>query len=177
MTEVLGRGRYGSVHLAVNLERGGTARNIPAVFALKRADFGVEGVRNKESESMFDEMAILVDLDHDHIVKFYGFALCGQSIVLFLEHCPLGDLSSTVREHGAFDLVTTRSLLQQLLTDSLSVRSHQHIHFPAVPRSAAPLQRAGTVSPHQRTAEWPGTPWITAVDRWRFPRWRVLPFP
>ena len=35
--------------------------------------------------------------------------------MLFLEHCPLGDLSSTVREHGAFDLVTTRSLLQQLL--------------------------------------------------------------
>ena len=121
-TELLGRGRFGAVHLCIDWESPTfrTRDVVRKLYAVKRATFATDAngkhTTTKECLSIYDEMRVLAELQHKHIVHFYGSAVSGRAILMFLEYVDMGNLSQILKECGSFDLITTRLFVRQLLS-------------------------------------------------------------
>ena len=142
LTDLLGRGRFGAVHLCIDLTLqqqqetddvtlGLKDRNNQTIttskldmdaiklFAVKRAMFEIgengQNIATKECNSIYHEMKILVNLKHENIVKLSGSAVADRSILMFMEYCIIGNVSSLLKQFGPLDLITTQKFIKQLL--------------------------------------------------------------
>jgi len=122
--EVLGRGTMGVVSSALD-------RNSGQVFAVKEVPIDM----SFESDAIFrksleDEISIIKDLQHPHIVSYLGQDYVGSCLYIYLEYMPGGSVAHVLSQFGPFEeslvAVYTRELLEGL--DYLHTRDPPVIH-------------------------------------------------
>ncbi|XP_073474527.1 NT-3 growth factor receptor isoform X1 [Aquarana catesbeiana] len=90
----LGEGAFGKVFLAECYNLSPTKdKMLVAVKALKDPTLGARKDFQREAE-------LLTNLQHDHIVKFYGVCGDGDPLIMVFEYMKHGDLNKFLRAHG-----------------------------------------------------------------------------
>ncbi|RIA83200.1 hypothetical protein C1645_473403 [Glomus cerebriforme] len=112
--ELIGKGTFGKVFLAMNV-------NSSEIMAVKQIELPTtKSDRLNERQlnlvkSFTDEMEILKDLDHEHIVQYIGFERNEEAINIFLEYVNGGSIGTCLRIYGAFKEPVVRSFTRQIL--------------------------------------------------------------
>ncbi|KDN35642.1 Pkinase-domain-containing protein [Tilletiaria anomala UBC 951] len=112
--ELIGKGTYGRVYLALNASTG----EMLAVkqVELPRTASDREDARQKSVvQALKSEIETLKDIDHPHIVAYLGFEETTSYLSIFLEYVPGGSVGSCLRKHGQFEEDTIKSFLHQIL--------------------------------------------------------------
>ncbi|KAF8343765.1 uncharacterized protein EI90DRAFT_3149332 [Cantharellus anzutake] len=115
--ELIGRGTYGRVYLALNATAG-------EMIAVKQVELP-KTVSDKEDarqvsvvEALRSEGSTLRTLDHPNIVQYLGIQETEQHLSIFLEYIPGGSIGSCLRKYGRFseDVIKafTRDILEGL---------------------------------------------------------------
>ncbi|XP_053573623.1 NT-3 growth factor receptor isoform X1 [Bombina bombina] len=95
----LGEGAFGKVFLAECYNLSPTKdKMLVAVKALKDPTLGARKDFQREAE-------LLTNLQHDHIVKFYGVCGDGDPLIMVFEYMKHGDLNKFLRAHGPDALI------------------------------------------------------------------------
>lgn len=107
--ELIGRGSYGSVYLALNVTNGEMLA-VKQVTLQPLAQSSSEGI-----EALIKEVQTMKDLDHLNIVQYLGFEQKQQTYSLFLEYVAGGSISSCLKSYGKFDEHLVRFITRQIL--------------------------------------------------------------
>lgn len=116
--ELIGKGSFGKVYLALNATAG-------EMIAVKQVEVP-QTISDKSSEkqkemidTLHSEVETMKDLDHFNIVQYLGFEALPDFYNLFLEYVPGGSVGSALRKHGRFEETVIKSFTRQVL-DALS---------------------------------------------------------
>ncbi|KAG6898071.1 hypothetical protein C0992_006549 [Termitomyces sp. T32_za158] len=116
--ELIGRGTYGRVYLALNATTG-------EMIAVKQVELPRTASDKSDSrqttvvQALKMEIEMLKDLDHHNIVQYLGFEETPENLSIFLEYVPGGSIGSCLLKYGKFDEEITKSFTGQIL-DGLS---------------------------------------------------------
>ncbi|XP_078531932.1 BDNF/NT-3 growth factors receptor isoform X3 [Lissotriton helveticus] len=117
----LGEGAFGKVFLAecynLYLEQD---KILVAVKTLKEASDNARKDFHREAE-------LLTNLQHDHIVKFYGVCVEGDPLIMVFEYMKHGDLNKFLRSHGPDAVLMAEGNLLAELTQSQMLHIAQQI--------------------------------------------------
>lgn len=91
--DCVGKGAFGSVYRALNMETGEAV----AVKQIKLAD-----LPKSELRVITLEIDLLKNLDHPNIVKYHGFVKSAETLNIILEYCETGSLHSISKNFGKF---------------------------------------------------------------------------
>ncbi|KAI9314488.1 kinase-like domain-containing protein [Dichotomocladium elegans] len=114
--KLLGKGSFGRVYLAFNV----ATREVIAVKQVEipktRSDL-LDSHRHDMVDALYQEIAMLRDLDHDNIVQYLGYGKDDQEEVvnIFLEYVSGGSIASRLALHGAFEESLVRYFTHQIL--------------------------------------------------------------
>jgi len=119
---MLGRGSLGRVFKALNVNTG-------QILAVKEIPIDL----NNESDANYirdlqNEVSIMQELQHPHIVRYLGHDFMDNSLYMYLEHMPGGSLTQALQQFGIFD----EELLANYSKQILSGLEHMHTRDPAV---------------------------------------------
>uniref|UniRef100_A0A8C6MFR6 Tyrosine-protein kinase receptor n=1 Tax=Nothobranchius furzeri TaxID=105023 RepID=A0A8C6MFR6_NOTFU len=89
----LGEGAFGKVFLAECYNLSPTKKMLVAVKTLKDLTLAARKDFQHEAE-------LLTNLQHEHIVKFYGVCVDGDPLIMVFEYMKHGDLNKFLRAHG-----------------------------------------------------------------------------
>jgi len=89
----IGSGSYGCVYKAQNKETG-------QIFAVKETVLEERADDEKLRDKLEDELKIVMELRHPHIVSYLGHDYEGGRLCIFLEYVPGGSLASLLGEFG-----------------------------------------------------------------------------
>ncbi|KAI0830586.1 Pkinase-domain-containing protein [Trametes gibbosa] len=112
--ELIGKGTYGRVYLALNATTG-------EMIAVKQVEIPRTASDKDDSrqvtvvEALKLESETLKDLDHPNIVQYLGFEETPTFLSIFLEYVPGGSIASCLRKYGRFDEEVTKSFTGQIL--------------------------------------------------------------
>ncbi|CAG8656632.1 189_t:CDS:10, partial [Rhizophagus irregularis] len=112
--ELIGKGTFGKVFLAMNVN----SSEIMAVKQIELPKTKSDRLNERQQnlvKSFTDEMEILKDLDHEHIVQYIGFEKTDEAINIFLEYVNGGSIGTCLRIYGAFKEPVVRSFTRQIL--------------------------------------------------------------
>ncbi|KDR67734.1 hypothetical protein GALMADRAFT_258023 [Galerina marginata CBS 339.88] len=113
--ELIGKGTYGRVYLAMNATAGEmmAVRQFELSQTLNRKD-------DSRQEGIIQELRTkskaLQELDHPHIMKYLGLEEAPSILSIFLEYVPGGSIGDSLRKLGKFDDNVTRSFTGQILS-------------------------------------------------------------
>ncbi|XP_069481961.1 BDNF/NT-3 growth factors receptor isoform X4 [Ambystoma mexicanum] len=117
----LGEGAFGKVFLAecynLYMEQD---KILVAVKTLKEASENARKDFHREAE-------LLTNLQHDHIVKFYGVCVEGDPLIMVFEYMKHGDLNKFLRSHGPDAVLMAEGTLLAELTQSQMLHIAQQI--------------------------------------------------
>lgn len=116
--ELIGKGSFGKVYLALNA----TAGEMIAVKQVEVPQTTSDKSSEKQKEmidTLHSEVETMKDLDHFNIVQYLGFEALPDFYNLFLEYVPGGSVGSALRKHGRFEETVIKSFTRQVL-DALS---------------------------------------------------------
>ncbi|KAI0715329.1 Pkinase-domain-containing protein [Earliella scabrosa] len=125
--ELIGKGTYGRVYLALNATTG-------EMIAVKQVEIPRTASDKDDSrqvsvvEALKLESETLKDLDHPHIVQYLGFEETPTFLSIFLEYVPGGSIASCLRKHGRFDEEVTKSFTGQILSGLEYLHSRGILH-------------------------------------------------
>ncbi|KAM3579407.1 mitogen-activated protein kinase kinase kinase [Umbelopsis sp. WA50703] len=113
---LIGKGSFGRVYHAFNVAAGD-------FIAVKQVDIpktssDLLSVQQKETvEALYQEITLLKDLDHEHVVEYLGYDNDETEgvINIFLEYVSGGSISSRLARHGAFEEPVVRHFTRQIL--------------------------------------------------------------
>jgi mitogen-activated protein kinase kinase kinase len=134
--ELIGKGTYGRVYLALNATTG-------EMIAVKQVELPQTPSDMSDSrqatvvQALKMESETLKDLDHPHIVQYLGFEETPTNLSIFLEYVPGGSIGSVLKKVGKFDDVVTRSFTWQILDGLEYLHSKGILHRVSV--ECAPL--------------------------------------
>eukprot|EP00760_Papus_ankaliazontas_P023037 PhM_4_TR19128/c1_g1_i1/m.24016 len=119
---LLGRGAFGTVHTALNDDRG----TLMAVktMTFDTADSGLNG----KLASLQSEISILKKLDHSHIVKYYSTSRTGTSVNIFMEYVPGGSIKDIITNFGALSDATVVQYTYQIVLGLEYLHRNQVLH-------------------------------------------------
>ncbi|GAA5940863.1 hypothetical protein JCM10213_007988 [Rhodosporidiobolus nylandii] len=104
--EAIGRGQFGSVYRALNLNTG-------AVVAVKRIQ--LDGKTDAEINELSKEVSLLQRLDHPGIVRYEGVARTEHYLNIVLEYVENGSLQGTLKQFGQLPENLVASYVVQIL--------------------------------------------------------------
>ncbi|KAH9837026.1 Pkinase-domain-containing protein [Rhodofomes roseus] len=113
--ELIGKGTYGKVYLALNATTG-------EMIAVKQVEIprtasDISDTRQVTVvEALKLESETLKDLDHPNIVQYLGFEETPTFLSIFLEYVPGGSIASCLRRYGKFEEEVTKSFMSQILS-------------------------------------------------------------
>ncbi|KAF9266954.1 hypothetical protein L218DRAFT_996486 [Marasmius fiardii PR-910] len=107
----IGRGQFGSVYRALNLNTG-------QMVAVKR--IRLEGLKEEEVTQLMKEVDLVKRLSHPSIVKYEGMARDADTLSIVLEYAENGSLGQTLRAFGK---------LNERLVASYVVRILEGLHY------------------------------------------------
>ncbi|EKM61246.1 uncharacterized protein PHACADRAFT_83951 [Phanerochaete carnosa HHB-10118-sp] len=125
--ELIGKGTYGKVYLALNATTG-------EMIAVKQVEIPRTASDKNDSrqvsvvEALKLESETLKDLDHPNIVQYLGFEETPTFLSIFLEYVPGGSIASCLRKHGKFDEDVTKSFTGQILSGLEYLHSKGILH-------------------------------------------------
>ncbi|TDL28512.1 Pkinase-domain-containing protein [Rickenella mellea] len=125
--ELIGRGTYGRVYLALNATTG-------EMIAVKQVEIPRTDSDRDDSrqitvvEALKLESETLKDLDHPNIVQYLGFEQTPDFLSIFLEYVPGGSVAGCLRKHGKFDDQVARSFTGQVLEGLEYLHANGIIH-------------------------------------------------
>lgn len=112
--ELIGRGSFGSVFIALNVTTGEMIAVkqvvVPASFTANATSKTIEGL-----DALHKEVETMKDLDHVNIVQYLGFEQKNNIYSLFLEYVGGGSISSCMKSYGAFEEPLVRFITKQVL--------------------------------------------------------------
>ncbi|KAF9462146.1 hypothetical protein BDZ94DRAFT_1262059 [Collybia nuda] len=125
--ELIGRGTYGRVYLALNATTG-------EMIAVKQVEMPRTASDKNDSrqitvvQALKMESETLKDLDHPNIVQYLGFEETPANLSIFLEYVPGGSIGSCLLKHGKFDENVTKSFTAQILSGLEYLHSKGILH-------------------------------------------------
>ncbi|KAF8078715.1 MAP kinase [Lyophyllum atratum] len=125
--ELIGRGTYGRVYLALNATTG-------EMIAVKQVEMPRTASDKNDSrqvtvvQALKMESETLKDLDHPNIVQYLGFEETPDNLSIFLEYVPGGSIGSCLLKHGKFDEEVTKSFTAQILAGLEYLHSKGILH-------------------------------------------------
>ncbi|TFK30354.1 Pkinase-domain-containing protein [Coprinopsis marcescibilis] len=125
--ELIGKGTYGRVYLALNATTG-------EMIAVKQVELPQtpsdrnDSRQNTVVQALKLESETLKDLDHPHIVQYLGFEETPTNLSIFLEYVPGGSVGSCLHKHGKFSENVTISFTAQILSGLEYLHSKGIIH-------------------------------------------------
>lgn len=124
--ELIGRGSFGSVFLALNVTTG-------EMLAVKQVvvprGYRLKGDKNSEGiEALHKEVETMKDLDHLNIVQYLGFEQQGNTYSMFLEYVAGGSISSCMKSYGKFEERLVRFITRQVLLGLEYLHSNGILH-------------------------------------------------
>lgn len=124
--ELIGRGSFGAVYLALNVTTG-------EMLAVKQVvvphDFhnGISKI-SEGIEALHKEVETMKDLDHINIVQYLGFEQKENIYSLFLEYVAGGSISSCMKSFGKFEEPLIRFITKQVLLGLEYLHSNGILH-------------------------------------------------
>ncbi|KAG0182028.1 hypothetical protein DFQ29_006146 [Apophysomyces sp. BC1021] len=127
--KLIGKGSFGRVYLAFNV----ATREVIAVKQVeipKTKSDKLDVHQNDMVEALYQEIALLRDLDHENIVQYLGYGLDASVGVvnIFLEYVSGGSISSRLALQGAFDECLVRYFTRQILSGLAYLHSRNILH-------------------------------------------------
>ncbi|KAG5733729.1 MAP kinase kinase kinase mkh1, partial [Termitomyces sp. T112] len=125
--ELIGRGTYGRVYLALNATTG-------EMIAVKQVELPRTASDKSDSrqinvvQALKMESETLKDLDHPNIVQYLGFEETPENLSIFLEYVPGGSIGSCLLKHGKFSEEVTKSFTGQILDGLAYLHSRGILH-------------------------------------------------
>ncbi|KAF3620268.1 putative protein OSB1, mitochondrial-like [Capsicum annuum] len=121
--KLLGRGTYGSVYEATNLETG-------ALCAMKEVDLNPDDPKSAECiKQLEQEIRVLRQLKHPNIVQYYGSEIMEDSFCIYLEYVHPGSINKFVRNHGgAMTESIVRNFTRHIVSGLAYLHSTKTIH-------------------------------------------------
>ncbi|KAJ4486026.1 MAP kinase [Lentinula aciculospora] len=125
--ELIGRGTYGRVYLALNATTG-------EMMAVKQVEIPQTASDKNDSrqatvvQALKSESETLKDLDHPNIVQYLGFEETPSNLSIFLEYVPGGSIGSVLLKHGKFCENVTKSFTGQILSGLEYLHSKGILH-------------------------------------------------
>lgn len=120
--ELIGRGSFGSVHLALNVTTG-------EMLAVKQVVVQGDAAHNSEGlDALHKEVETMKDLDHLNIVQYLGFEQKGNTYSLFLEYVAGGSISSCLKSYGRFTEPLVKFITRQVLEGLKYLHSNGILH-------------------------------------------------
>ncbi|KAF9076192.1 hypothetical protein BDP27DRAFT_1414728 [Rhodocollybia butyracea] len=125
--ELIGRGTYGRVYLALNATTG-------EMIAVKQVEIPQTASDKNDSrqiavvQALKSESETLKDLDHPNIVQYLGFEETPSNLSIFLEYVPGGSIGSVLLKHGKFAENVTKSFTGQILSGLEYLHSKGILH-------------------------------------------------
>ncbi|KAK9462801.1 kinase-like domain-containing protein [Lipomyces oligophaga] len=117
--DVLGKGAFGEVRLALNLRTGATvAAKLISLSNIKRSDI----------QSITREIDLLQQLDHPNIVRYLGFVRTEETLYIILEFCENGSLTSIMKNFGVFPENLVAVYISQVLKGLVYLHDQGVIH-------------------------------------------------
>ncbi|MCJ1308432.1 hypothetical protein MMC25_002085 [Agyrium rufum] len=117
--DCVGKGAFGSVYRALNMQTGETV----AVKQIKLAN-----LPKSELRVITLEIDLLKNLDHPNIVKYHGFVKSAESLNIILEYCENGSLHSISKNFGKFPENLVGMYMSQVLHGLLYLHEQGVIH-------------------------------------------------
>ncbi|CAG8775275.1 9270_t:CDS:2, partial [Acaulospora morrowiae] len=117
--ECLGRGAFGSVYKALNLETG-------EVVAAKQVK--LSNIPKSELTFIMTEIELLKNLNHANIVKYKGFFKSKDYLYIILEFCENGSLHNICKKFGKFPENLVAVYISQVLEGLLYLHDQGVIH-------------------------------------------------
>lgn len=106
--ELIGRGSFGSVYLALNVTTG-------EMLAVKQVVASGNAAMSEGLDALHKEVETMKDLDHLNIVQYLGFEQKNKTYSLFLEYVAGGSISSCLKSYGKFDEPLVQYITRQIL--------------------------------------------------------------
>ncbi|RDX96686.1 Mitogen-activated protein kinase kinase kinase 5, partial [Mucuna pruriens] len=121
--KLIGRGTFGSVFHATNLETG-------ASCAMKEVDLIPDDPTSAECMKQLEqEIKILRQLHHPNIVQYYGSEIVGNHLYIYMEYVHPGSISKFMRENcGAMTESVVRNFTCHILCGLAYLHSNKTIH-------------------------------------------------
>eukprot|EP01103_Thecamoeba_quadrilineata_P019148 TRINITY_DN7637_c0_g1_i1.p1 TRINITY_DN7637_c0_g1~~TRINITY_DN7637_c0_g1_i1.p1 ORF type:complete len:453 (-),score=97.92 TRINITY_DN7637_c0_g1_i1:9-1367(-) len=120
---LIGHGSFGKVYLGLNTHSG----ELLAIKQINLDESDNVGV-SREVEAIEREIAILRNLRHANIVRYYGTSCGNQKLNIFLEYVPGGSIYSLLQKFGRFSEEVTSVYTRQILTGLEHLHSNQIMH-------------------------------------------------
>ncbi|KAF3446227.1 hypothetical protein FNV43_RR11406 [Rhamnella rubrinervis] len=121
--KLIGRGTFGSVYEATNIETG-------ALCAMKEVDLIPDDPKSAECiKQLEQEIKVLQHLKHPNIVQYYGSEIVDDHFYIYLEYVHPGSINKYVREHcGAITECVVRNFTRHILLGLAYLHSTKTIH-------------------------------------------------
>lgn len=124
--ELIGRGSFGAVYLALNVTTG-------EMLAVKQVVVPHDFQHNKPKisdgiDALHKEVETMKDLDHINIVQYLGFEQKSNIYSLFLEYVAGGSISSCMKSFGKFEEPLIRFITKQVLLGLEYLHSNGILH-------------------------------------------------
>ena len=126
IVRILGKGAYSEVYLAKQ-KVSGMERCIKVT---RKKNLGVS-----ESEAIFEEVKILRDIDHPHIMKVYEYYQNSSYIYIISEFLAGGELFDRIIESNCFSEKIAAKYMQQILSAVAYLHAHNVIHRDLKPEN------------------------------------------
>ncbi|KAJ7672369.1 hypothetical protein DFH06DRAFT_91381 [Mycena polygramma] len=115
----IGRGQFGSVYRALNLDTG-------QMVAVKR--IRLEGMKEDEVTTLMREVDLVKSLSHPSIVKYEGMARDQDTLSIVLEYADNGSLSQTLKAFGKLNERLAASYVVKILEGLHYLHSSDVVH-------------------------------------------------
>lgn len=115
--KIIGRGQYGKAHLV----RSTKDQNFYIAKAIE-----LICLATKERETALQEVTLLSRLNHPNIVKYYHNFMVSDTLVIIMQYCEGGDLSSYIKDMAARKLRIQEVQIMSFIVQAL--QALQYIH-------------------------------------------------
>lgn len=112
--ELIGKGSFGQVYLALNATNGEMLAVKQVELPKTRSDRECERQKSVVN-ALKSEIHLMRDLEHPNIVQYLGFEETTVYLSIFLEYVSGGSIGRCLRRHGAFELNVIKYFTYQVL--------------------------------------------------------------
>ncbi|CAO3628484.1 unnamed protein product [Mucor hiemalis] len=127
--ELIGKGSFGRVYHALNVEAGEWIAVKQVDLPVTKADYANPQLRETK-DALFREISLLEDLDNEYIVQYLGYDVDEDEghINIFLEYVPGGSIASCLAKTGKFDEPLVRFFTRQILLGLAYLHNRNILH-------------------------------------------------
>ncbi|KAF1803519.1 kinase-like domain-containing protein, partial [Mucor lusitanicus] len=127
--ELIGKGSFGRVYHALNVEAGEWIAVKQVDLPTTKADYANPQLRETK-DALFREISLLEDLDNEYIVQYLGYDVDEDEghINIFLEYVPGGSIASCLSKTGKFEVPLVRFFTQQILMGLAYLHNRNVLH-------------------------------------------------